>query len=64
MSVNDWELSLKNLNLQNIFNLNFIIYKKSPPILNVDKKDKQEETIDKNSPLTWENQAIEYYKNS
>lgn len=64
MSINNWELSLKNLNLQSIFTMNFIIYKKSPPILNVDKKEKQEETIDKNSPLAWENQAIEYYKNS
>lgn len=64
MSINDWELSLKNLNLQSIFNLNFIIYWKSPPILNIDKKDKQEDTIDKNSPLAWENQAYEYYKNA
>nr|MDD3719929.1 hypothetical protein [Candidatus Gracilibacteria bacterium] len=64
MSINDWELSLKNLNLPSIFNLNFIIYKKSPPILNVDKKEKQEDTIDKNSPLWRENLAYEYYKNS
>lgn len=64
MSINNWELSLKNLNFQKIFNLNFVITSKSPPILNLDRKEDWKDLIDKNSPLWWENLTKDYYKNS
>jgi len=62
-STNNWELSCKKFDFSKIFSMNFIIIKKSPPILNIDKKETQTEKIDKNSPLWYENLLVEYYKN-
>ncbi|MDD2907210.1 MAG: hypothetical protein PHH98_01080 [Candidatus Gracilibacteria bacterium] len=56
MTVNDFELGLKDLNLADIFHIGIQVNKKPLPLLNIEKEDKKED-----NPFSTENQLKFYY---
>jgi hypothetical protein len=51
ITIDNWELSIKNLKLKDIFNQNFIVQSRNIPIMNVDKNNAKEKTKKENSPF-------------
>jgi len=66
MTTNNFELSLRDLNLSDIFSLPIVIIKKTPPILDLDffnKKVTKEKNKNSNpDPLSWENLSKSRFK--
>ncbi len=66
MTLNNFELWLKNIDLVNMFHMSIVTYKKPVPILDLNKdfknwKDK--ESLEEESMFSLENQLETYYKN-
>ncbi|MFA5916639.1 MAG: hypothetical protein WC850_00210 [Candidatus Gracilibacteria bacterium] len=60
ITIDNWELSIKNLKLKDIFNQNFIVLSRNIPIMNVDKNNAKEKQKKENSPFGYKS-LLEYY---
>ncbi len=60
ITIDNWELSIKDMKLQDIFNQNFIVISRNIPITNVDKNNAKEKEKKANSPF-WHKNLLEYY---
>jgi hypothetical protein len=60
ITIDNWELSIKDLKLKDIFNQNFIVLSRNIPLINVDKNNAKEKKKKENSPF-WYKSLLEYY---
>lgn len=62
ITLDNWELSIKELKLSDIFNLNYIVFYREIPIINSETNKEKNKKVKDNTPFSMKN-LLEYYFN-